>query len=385
MVSSSGCKQNVTAKKSAGVDRVLYDGWPLAYQPCEPAALHLLTLLELHPPGIQPVLALPAPSINPLPEDVVVLLRPYADTPVNRLRWEQRILPGMAAESASRLLHLTAGAASLWGKVPSVFSPTAFSEAGLLPVQERRVAGWDARLQQAAGLGGLARTSLLLWPSDLPPPETETSCRLLPGVVHPSFRQAGDAASQPQERFRLLAGLDLPETYILYHGPAADEDLRRLFSAWSWAAGPIGEGYPLIIVGAARRRVDHMQNEFDLRGSVRSVPDLPVTSLAALFQGCSLLFHPAQLPAWGDPLRMALVCGKPVVALDSPRSAALVGPAAYLAPSDPAGRSLAAALLSVIVDESLYTSLSEAAQLRAEILDSQAFTIELGKIYRSVL
>ncbi len=377
--------QNVIGKKSAGLDRVLYDGWPLAYQPCDPAALHLLTLLALHPPGIQPVLALPAPSLNPVPEGVTVLLRPFADTPVNRLRWEQRILPRMAADSASRLLHLTAGAASLWGRVPSVVSPTAFSEAGLLPVQERRVAGWAARLRQAAGLGGLARTSLLLWPSDLPPPETETPCRLLPGAVHPCFRRADDAAGQSEERFRLLAGLDLPETYILYHGPAADEDLRRLLSAWSWAAGPIGEYYPLMIVGVAGRRVEELQNEFELRGSVRSVPDLPVASLAALYQGCSLLFHPAPLPAWGDPLRMALACGKPVVALESRRSAALVGPAAYLAPLDPGGRSLGAALLSVIVDESLYTRLGEAAQLRAETLDSQAFTIELGKIYRSVL
>jgi len=220
--------QNVIGKKSAGLDRVLYDGWPLAYQPCDPAALHLLTLLALHPPGIQPVLALPAPTLNPEPEGVTVLLRPFADTPVNRLRWEQRILPRMAADSASRLLHLTAGAASLWGRVPSVVSPTAFSEAGLLPVQERRVAGWAARLRQAAGLGGLARTSLLLWPSDLPPPETETPCRLLPGAVHPCFRRAADAAGQSEERFRLLAGLDLHETYILYHGPADDEDLNSL-------------------------------------------------------------------------------------------------------------------------------------------------------------
>jgi len=375
----------VTGKKSAGVDRVLYDGWPLAYQPCEPAALHLLALLELHPPGIQPVLALPAPSINPLPEGVAVLLRPFADTSLNRLRWEQRVLPGMAADSACRLLHLTAGTASLWGRVPSLVSPTAFSEDGLLPIQERRMAGWAYRLRQAAGSGGLARTALLLWPSDLPPPETETPCRLLPGVVHPSFRRAGEAAPQPQEPDSLLAGLDLPETYILYHGPASNEDLRRLFSAWSWAAGPIGESYPLVIVGAPGRRVEELQNEFELWGSVHCFPDLPVASLAALYQGCSLLFHPAPLPAWGDPLRMALACGKPVVALESRRSAALVGPAAYLAPSDPGGRSLGAALLSVIVDESLYTSLSEAAQLRAESLDSSAFTNELGEIYRSKL
>jgi len=188
-----------------------------------------------------------------------------------------------------------------------------------------------------------------------------------------------------QEQFRLLAGLDLPETYILYHGPAAYEDLRRLLSAWSWAAGPIGQDYPLITVGAAGRQLDNLLGEYGLAGSVRSVPDLPVASLAALYRGCSLLFHPAPLPAWGDPVRMALACGKPVVALESRRSAALVGPAAYLASSDPGERSLGAALLSVIVDESLYTSLSKAALKRSEALDSQAFTVALGEIYSSLI
>ncbi|OGO31570.1 MAG: hypothetical protein A2Z16_04090 [Chloroflexi bacterium RBG_16_54_18] len=374
----------MSGRKPAGEDRVLYDGWALAYQPCEPAALHLLALLELHPPGIQPVLALPGLSMNPVPGGVTVLLRTYPDTPVNRLRWEQRILPGLAVESASRLVHLTAGSPPLWSRVPSVVSPTAFSETGLVTVPERSQAGWAARLRQAAGWGGLARTSSLLWPSDLPPPETVAPCRLLPGVVHPYFRQAGNGAGQAQEKVRLLAGLDSPETYILYHGPAASEDLHRLLSSWSWAAGPIGENYPLIVVGAAGRRLETLLREYRLAGSVRPVPDLPVSSLSALYQGCSLLFHPAPLPAWGDPVRMALACGKPVVALESRRSAALVGLAAYLAPSDPGGRSLGAALLSVIVDDSLYSSLSEAARLRSGALDSQAFRIELGGIYRSV-
>jgi glycosyltransferase involved in cell wall biosynthesis len=212
---------------------------------------------------------------------------------------------------------------------------------------------------------------MLLWPSDLPPPETGTPLRLLPGVVHPYFQPAGDGADQAQEQLRILAGLDLPETYILYHGPAAYQDLQHLLSAWSWAAGPIGEYYPLIAVGAAGRQLEDLLGEYGLAGSVRAVPDLPLASLAALYRGCSLLFHPAPLPAWGDPVRMALACGKPVVALESRRSATLVGPAAYLAPSDSGGRSLGAALLSVIVDESLYTSLRGRAPVRENQIASR--------------
>jgi glycosyltransferase involved in cell wall biosynthesis len=323
--------------------------------------------------------------MNPIPEGVVILLQSLTDTPVNRLRWEQKILPGMATDSASSLIHLTAGGPSLWGRVPSVVSPTAFSETGFMAVQGQHEAGWAARLRQAASWGGLARTSMLLWPFDLPPPETETPFRLLPGAIHPYFQQAGDGAGEAQGRFRLLAGLDLPATYILYHGPTAEVDLHRLLSAWSWAAGPIGEYYPLMVVGAAARRLENLLAEDKVAGSVRFVPDLPVVALAALYQCCSLLFHPAPLPAWGDPVRMALACGKPVVALESRRTAALVGPAAYLAPFDSGGRSLGAALLSVIVEESLSSRLSEAARQRADALDRQAFTNVLGEIYRSVL
>lgn len=180
-----------------------------------------------------------------------------------------------------------------------------------------------------------------------------------------------------------MTGQALPETYILYHGPAGARDLELLFSAWSWAAGPIGETYPLVVTGIPEGRIAGLLDAYGLGNTVRLLPEIPLGALAALYQGCSLLFHPAQVAAWGDPVRLALACGKAVVALETLRCAALVGPAAFLAPADQAGRTLGAALLSVAVEESLSTSLGQAALRRSAGLDGRLFSSGLANVYNT--
>jgi glycosyltransferase involved in cell wall biosynthesis len=200
--------------------------------------------------------------------------------------------------------------------------------------------------------------------------------------VHPLFSKAFPGNTGPQVELNSLTELEIPETYVLYHGPQAERDLRRLFTAWSWAAGPVGDQYPLLLVGPGSPHLAGLVEEFNLGDSVRSIPAVHLPALAALYRGCRALFHPAPLPAWGDPVRMALACGKPVVALESPRADALVGPAAYLAVAEPGERLLGSALISVIVEESLADRLSQAAQQRQAGWDSLAYSRALGEVYR---
>lgn len=375
----------MASRDSCERERVLYDGWPLAYQPQSPAALQLLTILELHPAGIEPVVALPAPSFHLLPQAVATLYQPAGEGPASRLGWEQRTLSGLASSNGARLVHLTGGAPSLFGKTACAVSPTAYSETDLFDVERGAATGWAERLRVAAAWGSLARQPVLLWPSDLPRPNLDARFQVLPAIVHPAFLLPGVDNRPAQENFRQLTGMDLPETYILYHGPDAEADLRRLLSAWSWAAASIGNQYPMLLVGVRGRQVENLLGQLGLEDNIHLLPELPVSALAALYQGCSLLFHPAPLPAWGDPVRMAQACGKPVVALESQRSAALVGPAAYLAPFDVGGRALGAALLSVVVDESLSASLSARALDQAAHLNAQAFQMALAEFYRQLL
>jgi glycosyltransferase involved in cell wall biosynthesis len=96
------------------------------------------------------------------------------------------------------------------------------------------------------------------------------------------------------------------------------------------------------------------------------------------------LFHPAPIAPWGAPERHALACGKPVVASENLFSDALFGPAAYLAPAGDA-RALGAALITVVVEDSVAENLSQAARQRAESWLDQGFGQKLYEAYLLLL
>jgi glycosyltransferase involved in cell wall biosynthesis len=204
------------------------------------------------------------------------------------------------------------------------------------------------------------------------------------------FTSAGeDLTASPDGK---LPALELPETYILYHGPHTSGALRRLLDAWSWAAGSIGEYYPLLLIGldeAGQRRLFALADELRLSQTIRALPGLPVEAIARLYQGCSALFHPAPVSPWGSAIRAALVCAKPVVALETTLANAVVGPAAYLVqagePERAASRALGAALITVIVEEEVSENLSTAARQRAAAWQSSNFGRDLLAAYQSLL
>jgi len=364
---------------------VLYDGWPLVYSPTSPAALHLLTLLEACPPGVRPWVALPAPARVELPPAVETRLLPEAGTPAARLGWEQRRLPRLARELGAGLLHLVSLSPPLFPSVPVLASPA--GEAGWPLPHAREGAGprsLAGRLRAAAAGGGMARLGGLLWPADLPAALAAPGgapLLSLPPAVHPLF--APDAPPSPP----LPASLNLPETYVLYHGPGEEADLHRLLQTWSWAAGPVGAFFPLVLAGldaAARARLEALLPAYDLVDTVLALPELDPPALAALYRGCQALLHPAPSAPWESPLRLALALGRPAAALETPIAAAQAGPGAYLAPWDPGGRALGAALITLIVEEDLARQLSEAALQRSAAWDLALLREALGEVYETV-
>jgi glycosyltransferase involved in cell wall biosynthesis len=354
---------------------VLYDGWPLIYAPNSASTLHLLTLLAYSPEGSEPVVALPAEAPNWFPAWAVVHVRTTANTPRERLAWEQRLLPGLRAEIGAVLLHHTANTPPLFGGTASVVSPCEVSQAGDKPLQ------LFSRVREAISAGGMARLRVLFWPSDLPESEAAGPVVRLPPVVYPGFYGQADYEA-PLE-------LDLPETFVLYHGPASEPALRRLLEAWSWAAGSLGDDYPLTALGfnmEESQRLSGLAVEYGLENSVQALPVIPPGAIPAVYRRAAVLFHPAQVAAWGSPLRLALACGQPIVALEDRRIDALVGPAAYLVPDQAVkyARALGAAVVTLIVEESMGAALGSAARQRAAAWDGQAFSQALGNAYREL-
>ncbi|OGO35535.1 MAG: hypothetical protein A2W35_21490 [Chloroflexi bacterium RBG_16_57_11] len=371
--------------------KIFYDGWALVYQPNSPAALHLLTLLAAHPPDIPAWIGLPGEPFHSLPQVIQPIRLPTPGTDWGRLRWEQRNLPSLAVQARAELIHLVESSPALLHSPHMLVSPAGFSSSDLPGQEYRAPPGFAARLSQALAQGGLVRIDALLWPADLPVPVTRAPVRSLPPVVHPVFAPETSTPGLAWSIQDDLAALDLPETYLLYHGPGDEPALHRLLDTWSWAASAIGEYYPLVIAGLddpAQDRLAALLAEYQLTGTARPLPSLSLTALAAVYHGCHALFHPAEVSPWGDPSRMALACGKPLVGLETERTAALAGAAGYLvspAEAYPARcRALGAALITVVVEDRLADSLSQAAWARAAAWRFDLFSSNLRELYREL-
>ncbi len=321
--------------------RVLYDGWPVVYQPGSSAALHLLTILTGLPPRIEALVALPGRPPAWFPNRAEPLAAAATDTPASRLKWEQRTLPELCRKTGAHLLHLTTPVRAAFSSLPTLLSPTASGDAARTP-------GFAGRLRQALGAGGYARLRGLLWPADLDPEGADpVPVFNLPPVLEPAGLPAGDGMDWAQ-----TLEFELPETYLLYHGRCDTQALAGLLDAWSWAAGPVGHDYPLLVSGldrGARQDLAEMASLRRLEDTLRPLPELAPQALAGLLQGCTAFFHPARPAPWGSLLRLALAFGRPVVGGDDQWTAALVGPAAYLAKADDP-RALGAALITLIVE-----------------------------------
>ena len=340
---------------------ILYDGWPLVYQPNSPEALHLLALLHSRPPGVQALVALPGepPPWLP-PSEVIAHVLPTNDALRARLVWEQRTLPNLCRRVGAALLHLTSSHPPLFGATASVVSPCILDEAPYPPgFRERSL---NERLRAAFSQGGMARLGGLFWPSDLPDLGGTAPVYPLPPVVYPEFTTGGTA----QDDGLAVEKLDLPQSYVLYHGPSDEETLRRLLSAWSWVVGALGNAFPLLALGLGeegRERLSSLATAYPLGETVRSLSALTPDTLAIVYRHGAALFHPATEPPWGGSVRMALTSGTPVVSIEDRRTDALVGPAAYLAQIDDT-RALGAALITVLVEEGVAEQLSKAGRER---------------------
>ena len=366
---------------------ILYDGWALAHQPNHPAAIHLLTLLQYHPPDLPAAIALPGASWHALPESFTVYTLPTPNHPRQRFTWEQRRLPKLARQIKAACLHLTSPYPALFGRTPTVVSPCEYwadRSLNTLPTE----GGFNAHLRTAFAQGGLSRARMILWPDDLPDPGLPAPKSTLSPVVHPAFLQK-NLESQLYQR-DLLHTLGLSEAYILYHGPGDRESLEDLLAAWSWAARPIGEDTPLVILGfnsEEQNLCDQIAQERGFRDTLRLLPGLPIEDLAAVYRGCSAVFHPTPYSAWDGAIRAALACGKPLVAPETPALSSLVGKAAYLVAADQPGssRAFGAAIITVIVEEDVGEALAQAARQLTRRWNGTTFARQLAELYQQIL
>jgi glycosyltransferase involved in cell wall biosynthesis len=350
--------------------RVLFDGWPLLHQPNHPQSIHLRTLLELAPEGTQSILALPAnkPQLSKaLANQTEILTFEQQDS----VAWKQKDLAKLAEEHGAQIIHSTSSSAPLFGRVPAVISPANY------PSQQSDQGGFRQRLGQSLDRGGVTRAHTL-HPSDIPAIKSPGTQHSISPIAHPAFIKTDEDLDE---------ALNMPESYILYHGPGDPKTLNNLFESWTWAASSIGEYFPLLLLGLNDEEKEFAESrllEYHLSDFVQVLPQQSFTNVVRLYQHCSALTHPAHSPVWAGSIRHALSCAKAVVAFDDPANQALVGSAAFLV-SENDLRAFGAALISVVVDETVTFQLEEAAEKRAQYWKEKEFSTELREIYEKII
>jgi hypothetical protein len=352
--------------------RVLYDGWSLVRAPLSPESLHLLTIFENLPGDVQPVVVIPAEA-PPWLETSGVHILPAPNTPWGRLRWEQVQLPSLVSKLDADLLHLVTPSAPALNSPITIISTAGFVGGSL----SRSPRNFFERLRASLALGGMERINRVAWPADLPLPSTADKVANLSPVLPRDF----DADHRTP--VATLEHLHLPAEFILYHGPAGDPNLERLAQAWHWAAAAIGENYPLLVVGFSeqdRQIIAAMAKQMSFADNLHVLSGVTPAELTGIYRLSAAVFHPAPVSPWCGPVRLAMASGKPLVALEDSLTAAITGPAAYLAGQNDA-RALGAALVTVIVEQEIAERLSTAAILRAQHWSREDFSSHLFDLY----
>lgn len=353
---------------------ILYDAWPLVHRPNSPAGMHLLAILAQLPDQVEPVLAFPEEIDINLSERVTTEVHQTKDNPGERRKWEQRTLPILARNLGVNGLHLTTSRAALLGDVPMVISPTGYGE------EERRGPKLGSRIADALGKGGLARATALLWPSDLPSQDSSLQVFELPSMVHPDFKV------KDFDEVAEIPDLDLPETYVLYHGPTSNVTLHRLLSGWTWAANTIGGSYPLLILGMdteGKAYAEALAREYDIGDAIQVLPKVDPYVIPAIYQGSSAVFHPAPVSPWGGAARQAMACGRPIVTIDLALNEAMIGSAGYYIAADDT-RKLGAEFITVVVKENLAETFIREANKRTNEWGSEDYGVKLFEVYQAL-
>lgn len=320
--------------------KLAWNAWSLARESATPFALHLLELIETLrglEDGPSTVLVVPEPlAAGPSDlENKVVTTPPGA---WGRLRFEQGGLPRAAERTGADLILCPEPLAPLRSPVPLAVAGSQLAPASAGSVTER--------LRRAVGHAGAGGAALYFRWADEVAGESGQWGRLMAPFVSSGFRPTDPGDDRARRR-----GMGLPQAYVLCHG-AEPIDLELLLAAWTWVEASIGPAVPLVFVGlppAAAAALEQRAEELDIRESVQSIGRPQWADLPALYRGAEAMLHPGHSRS-GQEWRWALASGLPLAGVETARSAAVLGPAAYLV-GDGDARALGAACLTLLVEK----------------------------------
>jgi glycosyltransferase involved in cell wall biosynthesis len=375
--------------------RIVINGWFLAHDPHTGSGQYLRALLEWLPkvaPEHEYHVVVPAP-LPPAQATLGYSLQVSAvqGTNLGKLRFEQIVFPGTARKLRADLIHVPYWAPPLRSPAPIVVTVHDLIPL-LLPEYRgsRKVQLYTTLVSAATAGAALVLTDSRASAGDITqhlkiPAERVRAIHLAAG---PQYTAKGEW--QVDDPIRARYGIE-QEGYVLYLGGFDPrKNVRGLLSAWTWASGSIGQGYPLIIAGqlpepggAHYEDYPALARELDVVDTVRFIGPVAEADKPALYRGATVFVYPSRYEGFGLPPLEAMACGAPVVAGTGGSLLEVVGSAGYLIPPDDT-RSIGAALLTVVVEPQVHTDLRARGLAQAQTFSWERTARETAAAYGAV-
>lgn len=353
---------------------ILVDGWDLIYHPLSASAIHSLELLAAIPHHFPTYLALPQPApdwLSRLP-NLSIISHISANTPKNRLFWQELIIPRIAHQSRASHIHLTHPITPLFAEGTVIFSP---AQVDLFSRYQRHSSIWE-RLTYAMAQGGYHRVQKILFPNDLPHPFENN-------IPFDKIRTITPPPALSLQVFSSDNSFSIPsQPYLLYIGNADSNSLISLLNAWKKTCAALGDQMTLCLIPGNDEQKSFLdQSHFStLPNLVHISPQNPI-EVISLIQHAYAFIQLTPEPYWGGFARQALLAGIPLIGFETPSLSQMVQSAGYLVESN-ADRLLSAAMITLTVEEEVYQALKNKAELRKALYQNSAFSAQIEQIYQ---
>jgi glycosyltransferase involved in cell wall biosynthesis len=376
--------------------RIVLNGWFLVHHPHTGSGQYLRALLEWLPrtapeheyhvvtPGPLPPGA-PGAKLQP-----PVFLHPIRAraSDLGKLWFEQAAFPRAARALRADVVH-----APYWAPPLRSAAPIVVTVHDLIPLLLPEYRGSRrAQLYTALVAGATAEAAVVLTDSQASARDIVKHLKLPEARVRAIYLAAGPEYTpkgewQTDDPVRARYGLE-QEGYVLYLGGFDQrKNVRGLLSAWTWASGSIGQGYPLVIGGqlpapggAHYEDYPALARELDVADTVRFIGPVAEADKPALYRGATAFGYPSRYEGFGLPPLEAMACGVPVVAGTGGSLPEVVGSAGYLIPPDDT-RSFGAALLTIVVEPSVHDDLRARGLTQAQTFSWERAARETAEAY----
>ena len=375
--------------------RLALNGWFLAHHPQTGTGQYLRALLT-HLPQVAPqhevVLVAPGDGALPPEAEAVRVHRVRCGAgDLDKVWFEQRLFPAACRALRADLAHVPHWAPPLASPVPVVV--TVHDVIPLILPEYR--GGARSRLYTALVTAATPGAALILADSAATRRDIverigvpEDKIRTVPLAVDARYTASHDW----REDDAIRAKYGLPEAYVLYLGGFdARKNVRALLSAWTWAAGSIGESYPLVLGGAlpppdGRLFEDYraLAEQFEVADTVKFIGAVAEADKPAIYRGAAVFVYPSRYEGFGLPPLEAMACGVPVVTTDAGSIGEVVGDAAFLI--DPQEtRKFGAGLITCVVEPSVSDHLKARGLERARLFSWERTARETAAAYEAAV